>query len=52
MADDVTNNLENMKLTAEKEEVITVPDEGRKDEIESCNLTLIEKFRTCKPYNK
>uniref|UniRef100_A0A7N2LGZ3 DUF4283 domain-containing protein n=1 Tax=Quercus lobata TaxID=97700 RepID=A0A7N2LGZ3_QUELO len=52
MAEDVINSLENMKLTTEEEEVITVPDEGRKDEIESCNLSLIGKFLTCKPFNK
>ena len=51
MADDVINSLENMTLTAE-EELITVPDEGRKDEIESCSLSLIGKFLTCKPFNK
>ena len=47
MADDMINSLENMTLTAEEEEVITVPDEGRKDEIESCSLSLIGKFLTC-----
>ena len=52
MADDVINSLENMTLTAEEEEVIKVSDEGRKDEIESCSLSLIGKFLTCKPYNK
>ena len=52
MADDVINSLENMTLTAEEEEVITVSDESSKDEIESCSLSLIGKFLTCKPYNK
>ena len=52
MVDDVINNLENMKLTSEEEEVIIVSDEGRKDEIESCSLSLIGKFLTCKPFNK
>ncbi|KAK7826701.1 hypothetical protein CFP56_032003 [Quercus suber] len=41
-----------MTLTVEEEEVITVPNEGRKDEIESCSLSLIGKFLTCKPFNK
>ena len=36
MADEVTDRLENMKLTTEEEEVIVVSDEERKDEIESC----------------
>ena len=35
MADEVTDRLENMKLTTEEEEVIVVSDEERKDEIES-----------------
>ena len=52
MVDDVINNLENMKLTSEEEEVIIVSDEGRKDEIESCSLSLIGKFLMCKPFNK
>ena len=52
MADEVINNLENMKLTMEEEEVIAISDEGRKEEIESCSLSLIGKFLTCKPFNK
>ena len=36
MADEVTDRLENMKLTTEEEEVIVVFDEEMKDEIESC----------------
>ena len=36
MADEVTDRLENMKLTTEEEDVIMVSDEERKDEIESC----------------
>ena len=52
MADDVINSLENMKLTTEEEEVIAISDEGRKEEIESCSLSLIGKFLTCKPFNK
>lgn len=43
---------ENMRLTLEEEEVITIYDEGRKEEIESCSLSLLGKFLTCKPFNK
>lgn len=52
MADDVINCLENMKLTADEEETIEISDEGRRAEIESCTLSLIGKFLTCKPFNK
>jgi len=52
MAEDVIDNLENMKLKTEEEEIIEVLDEGRLMEIESCNLSLIGKFLTCKPFNK
>ena len=52
MADDVINELEKMKLTTEEEEVITILDEDRRDEIESCALSLLGKFLTCKPFNK
>ena len=52
MAEDVIDNLENMKLKIEKEEIIEVLDEGRLMENESCNLSLIGKFLTCKPFNK
>ena len=52
MADEVINSLENMKLTTEEEEVIAISDESRKEEIESCSLSLIGKFLTCKPFNK
>ena len=52
MADEVINSLENMILTTEEEEVIAISDEGRKEEIESCSLSLIGKFLTCKPFNK
>ena len=41
-----------MKLTSEEEEIIALPNEGRKEEIESCALSLIGKFLTCKPFNK
>ena len=46
------DSLENMKLTAEEEEVIETSDKGRLIEIESCNLSLIGKFLTCKAFNK
>ena len=52
MADDVANSLENMKLTADEEETIEISDEGRRAEIESCTLSLIGKFLTCKSFNK
>ena len=48
MADDVTQFLEKMKLTVEEEETITISDEGRKEEIESCELNLIGKFLACR----
>ena len=44
--------LDKMKLTAEEEEIIAISDEGRKEAIESCHLSLIGKFLTCKSYNK
>lgn len=46
------NSLENIKLTTEEDEVIAILDEGLKEEIESCSLSLIGKFLTCKPFNK
>ena len=52
MAEEVINSLENMKLTTEEEEVIVISKEGRQEEIESCTLSLIGKFLTCKPFNK
>lgn len=52
MADEVINCLESMKLTADEEETITISDEGRRMEIESCTMSLIGKFLTCKPFNK
>lgn len=52
MADDVTNILENMRLKAEEEEVIDIPDEGRREGLESCALSLIGKFLTCRLLNK
>uniref|UniRef100_A0A7N2LPL5 DUF4283 domain-containing protein n=1 Tax=Quercus lobata TaxID=97700 RepID=A0A7N2LPL5_QUELO len=52
MADDVINILENMKLTTEEEEIISVLDEGRKEKIESCSQSLIGKFLMCRSFNK
>ena len=52
MADDLINSLENMKLTTKEEEVISISDEERKEEIESCSQSLIKKVLTCKPFNK
>ena len=47
MADDVTQTLEKMKLTVEEEETITISDEGLKEDLERCELSLIGKFLTC-----
>ena len=52
MVDDVIDGLKNMKLTVDKEEAIAISDEGRLEAIESCNLSLIGKFLTCKSFNK
>ena len=52
MEDDVINTLENMKLTTNEEEVISISDEGREAKIESCSLSLIGKFLTCRSFNK
>ena len=52
MADEVVNSMEKMKLTSKEEEIIAISDEGRLEAIESCNLSLIGKFLTCKPFNK
>uniref|UniRef100_A0A7N2LLP5 DUF4283 domain-containing protein n=1 Tax=Quercus lobata TaxID=97700 RepID=A0A7N2LLP5_QUELO len=52
MADDVADGLRNMKLTSDDEEVIPISDEGRLEALESCSLSLIGKFLTCKPFNK
>ena len=41
-----------MKLTVEEEEVIMISEEARLPEIESCTLSLIGKFLTCKAFNK
>lgn len=52
MAEEVIDSLENMKLTAEEEEIIKISNEGQLAEIESCNLSLIGKFLTCRAFNK
>ena len=52
MADDVVNGMENMKLTTEEEEVITIFDEGCLEAIEDCTLSLMGKFLKCKSFNK
>ncbi|KAK7850422.1 uncharacterized protein CFP56_000993 [Quercus suber] len=52
MADDVTRIMEKMKLTVEEEEVIEIPEEGRKEGMESCALSLIGKFLTCRSFNR
>ena len=48
----VSEILEKLKLTFEEKEVIEIPNERRISEIESCVLSLVGKFLTCKPYNK
>ena len=52
MADEVLKVLEKMKLTSEEEETIAILDEGPKEELESCALSLIGKFLTCRSFNK
>ena len=52
MADDVADSMDKMKLTSEEEEIIAIFDEGRLEAIESCHLSLIGKFLTCKSFNK
>ena len=51
MADDVAAGLGNMKLTSDEEETIPISDEDRVQAMESCSLSLIGKFLTCKPFN-
>lgn len=41
-----------MTLTTEEEEVISISNEGRKEELESYSHSLIGKFLTCKLFNK
>ncbi|KAK9998159.1 hypothetical protein SO802_017762 [Lithocarpus litseifolius] len=52
MADEMADSLNKLKLTSEEEEIIAISDEGRLEVLESCTLSLIEKFLTCKPFNK
>ena len=52
MADKVVNSMENMKLTTEKEELITISDEGHLEAIEDCTLSLMGKLLMCKSFNK
>ena len=52
MADDVADGLGNMKLTSNAKEIIPIFDEGIVHAMESCSLSLIGKFLTCKPFNK
>ncbi|KAL0012666.1 hypothetical protein SO802_007774 [Lithocarpus litseifolius] len=52
MAEEISKVLEKMNLTAEEEETIAISDEGHKEELESCALSLIGKFLTCRPFNK
>ena len=52
MADDVVDNLKKIKLTSEEEEIMAISDEGRVEALESCQLSLIGIFLTCKPFNK
>ena len=52
MANEVTQTLEKMKLTVEEAETITISNKGQKEEIESCELSLIGKFLTCRSFNK
>ena len=52
MAEDVIEILGSMKFTAEEEETITIPEEARLPKIESCTLSLVGKFLTCKTFNK
>ncbi|KAK7852267.1 uncharacterized protein CFP56_039359 [Quercus suber] len=52
MAEDVIESMGSLKLTSEEEEDIQVSDEGRLEGIDSCVLSLIGKFLTCKPFNR
>ena len=48
----VATGLGKMKLTSDEEKVIPISDEGRLEALESCSVSLIGKFLTCKPFNK
>ena len=52
MANEVADSMDRMKLTSEEEEVITISNEGQVEALESCQLSLIGKFLTCKYFNK
>ena len=52
MNDEMADSMNKLRLTSDKEEIIAISDEGRLEVLESCNLSLIEKFLTCKPFNK
>ena len=52
MAEEFVDSMEKMKLTSEEEEIMAISDEGRLKALESCYLSLIGKFLTCKPFNK
>ena len=52
MAEEVINSLGKMTLTLEEEEIIEISEEGLREEIVDCSLSLIGKFLTCKPFNK
>ena len=52
MEDDVIAGLGNIRLTTDEEEIIAISETGRLEAIESCGLSLIGKFLTCKPFNK
>ena len=52
MDDNVVDRLEKMKLMIKEEEIIPISNVGRLDAIQSCNLSLMGKFLTCKPFNR
>ena len=52
MAEEVINSLEKVTLMLEEEEIIEISEEGLREEIVDCSLSLIGKFLTCKPFNK
>ncbi|KAL0014854.1 hypothetical protein SO802_001923 [Lithocarpus litseifolius] len=51
MADEMADSMNKLRLTSEEEEIIAISDEGRLERLQSCNLSLIGKFLTCKPFN-
>lgn len=52
MEDDVIEGLGNMQLTTNEEEFIAISESSILKVLESCNLSLIGKFLTCKRFNK